>query len=158
MKKLIFVIVLLIYCSTVTAQEQGDFRIQVAGDYKLQINDLGGNAGFEYLFADKFSFAPSFTYWFPDIGRSYSLNADLRYYLTEGISQVYLVGGYNNLWLNFQPGEPGQVLSRAGANFGVGAFLDLLDQFGVVTEFKMQSQNTRQPVLRVGMVFKLGSN
>lgn len=158
MKKYVLILISVIYVSLANAQEQGDLRVQIAGDYKLQINDFGGNAGFEYFFADRFSFAPSFNYWFPDIGRSYSLNADLRYYLSEGISQVYLLAGYNNLWLNLQPGEPGQVLSRAGGNFGIGAFLDLFDQFGIITEFKMQSQNTRQPVLRVGVVFKVGVN
>lgn len=156
MKKLVIIILLTLTTSLIHAQEQGDFRIQLGADYKLQINDLGAHAGLEYLFIDKLSLAPSFTYWFPDFGRSSNLNMDLRYYLTEGISQIYVMGGYNNLWINAQPGLPGTTLSRPGGNFGLGAFLDVAESFGLNTEFKIQSQNTRQPVLRVALVFKIG--
>lgn len=155
MKKITLLLGLVLFFQLAKAQEQGDLRIQLGPDYKLQINDIGAHAGIEYLFIDKFSIAPNFTYWFPDIGNSYSLNMDLRYYLTEGTSQLYVLGGYNNLWINAQPGFPGTTLSRSGGNFGVGAFMDVATSFGINTEFKIQSQNTRQPVLRVGLVFKL---
>jgi len=156
MRKIIFILLFTWITGLSMAQEQGDFRIQIGPDYKLQINDLGAHAGLEYLFIDRFSLAPSFTYWFPDFGRSSNLNMDLRYYLTEGVSQIYVLGGYNNLWINAQPGLPGTTLSRPGGNFGLGAFLDVAANFGLNTEFKIQSQNTRQPVLRVGLVFKVG--
>ncbi|MDX5477934.1 MAG: hypothetical protein LPJ98_05710 [Cyclobacteriaceae bacterium] len=157
MKKSILLLFAFLVFGFAYAQEQGDVRIQVGPDYKLNINDIGAHAGVEYVFVDNLSIAPSFTYWFPDFGRSSNLNMDLRYYLTKGVSQVYVMGGYSNIWLNTQPGLPGQTLSRSGGNFGLGAFLDIAESFGINTEFKIQSQNTRQPVLRLGLVFKVGS-
>lgn len=156
MKKLTFLILSLFIYSFSQAQEQGDIRLQLAADYKLQINDIGANAGFEYLFADNFALAPNFTYWSPNFGRSMNLNVDLRYYITEGISQVYVLGGYSNYWDNTQPGLPGTTLVRPGANFGMGSYFVITETLGVNTEFKIQSQNTRQPVLRIGMVYNIG--
>lgn len=155
-KSLIFFLTIYIL-QQVNAQEQGDVRVQLAADYKLQINNVGANAGVEFFFADKFSLAPNFTYWFPDFGRESNLNMDLRYYLTEGVSQIYLLGGYSNFWINTQPGLPGTSISRAGGNFGIGSFIDLAGNLGINTEFKVQSQNSRQPVLRIGLVYKFGN-
>ena len=156
MKKAVAVFLLALMAGGVFAQEQGDVRIQLGADYQMQINNLGAHLGLEYLFLDRFALAPSFTYWFPDFGRTTNLNVDLRYYLTEGISQIYVMGGYNNIWINAQPGLPGTTLSQGGGNFGLGAFLDISEKFGINSEFKIQSQNTRQSVLRVGVVFKVG--
>jgi hypothetical protein len=85
----------------------------------------------------------------------FNLNVDLKYYLTEGVSQVYLLAGYSNYWINTQPGDAGLLQTRPGGNFGAGAYIKATEQFGFITEFKMQSQNTRWPVLRVGAVLNL---
>jgi hypothetical protein len=156
MKKLILSFITLFVLSFTYAQEQGEVRFQLGADYKLSIDYFGAHGGVEYFFVDKFSLAPNFTYWFPPVGRTSNLNMDLRYYLTEGQSQLYVMGGYSNYWINTQPGMPGETVSRPGGNFGVGAYLRVADNWGVNTEFKVQSQNTRQPVLRVGLVFVLG--
>lgn len=155
MKKLAILLVSLLTISIAQAQEQGDIRFQLGADYKLQINDIGANAGFEFLFADNFAIAPNFTYWSPNFGRSMNLNVDLRYYITEGPSQLYVLGGYSNYWDNTQPGLPGTTLVRSGANFGMGSYFVITETLGVNTEFKFQSQNTRQPVLRIGIVYNL---
>jgi hypothetical protein len=155
MKKSLFLILILASIQLANAQEQGDVRLQLGADYRFQIKNIGANAGAEYFFVDKFSIAPNFTYWFPNIGRETNLNVDLRYYITEGISQIYVLGGYNNFWINTQPGLPGTLVSRAGGNFGVGSYFDLIGNLGMNTEFKIQSQNTRQTVLRVALVLKL---
>lgn len=141
------------------AQEQGDIRLQLGADYRLRINEVGANAGIEYLFVDNFSIAPNFTYLFPtERILMMNLNVDLRYYLTQGVSQVYILGGYNNYWENFQPGLPGQSRTRPGGNFGAGAFFDVGETLGFITEFKIQSQNSRLPVLRLGVVLNLGGS
>ncbi|WP_373522931.1 hypothetical protein [Aquiflexum sp.] len=155
MKKSLLFFLLSVSFQYANAQEQGDIRLQLGVDYRFQINIIGANAGAEYFFADRFSIAPNFTYWFPNVGRESNLNVDLRYYLTEGVSQIYLLGGYNNLWLNTQPGLPGTTISRAGGNFGVGSYFDLIGNLGMNTEFKIQSQNTRQTVLRIALVYRL---
>ncbi len=161
MKKLFFIILFFSSLGFNYAQEQGDFRLQLGADYRLNVrgqggSDVGANAGIEYLFADNFSIAPNFSYYFPDFGRISNLNVDLRYYLTQGVSQVYILGGYNNYWENFQPGLPGQSRTRPGGNFGAGAFFDVGETLGFITEFKIQSQNSRLPVLRLGVVMNLG--
>ncbi|MCH7399964.1 hypothetical protein MM236_18360 [Belliella sp. DSM 107340] len=155
MKKLIIILCFSFFAAGLFAQEQGEIRLMAGGDYRLTIKEVGTFVGAEYFFADKFSLAPTFTVWFPEVGNSFNLNADLRYYLTEGISQVYLLAGYSNYWINLQPGNPGVNQTRAGANFGAGAFIRATEQFGFITEFKMQSQNSRWPVLRVGAVLRL---
>jgi len=156
MKKCILWVFALFAFSFTQAQEQGNIRFQIGGDYKLSIQDFGAHVGVEYFFADRFSLAPSFTFWFPPVGRSSNLNMDLRYYLTEGSSQLYVLGGYGNYWINTQPGMVGETVTRPGGNFGLGAYLRVADSWGINTEFKVQSQNTRQPVLRIGLVFVLG--
>lgn len=155
MRKLILSMAFCLLSLSIQAQEQGEVRIQAGGDYKLTIKDYGSHLGFEYFFVDKFSLAPTLTVWFPEIGNSLNLNVDLRYYLTEGVSQLYIVGGYNNYWINTQPGDPGLSINRPGANFGVGALIKATERFGFNTEFKTQSQNTRWPVFRVGAVYLL---
>ncbi|MFD2200216.1 hypothetical protein [Shivajiella indica] len=157
MKKYIICFLAFLAFSNSQAQEKGDVRYQFGGDYKLSIDYFGAHAGIEYLFIDKFSLAPNFTFWFPPVGRSSNLNMDLRYYLTSGSSQLYVMGGYSNFWINTQPGMAGETVSRPGGNFGIGANLRISGNWGINTEFKVQSQNTRQPVLRIGLVFGLGN-
>lgn len=156
MKKFVIGFIAFFVFSYSYAQDQGDLRVQLGGDYKLSIGYFGAHGGLEYFFVDKFSLAPNFTYWFPPVGRTSNLNMDLRYYLTQGSSQLYVMGGYSNYWINTQPGMAGTNETRPGGNFGVGAFLRIMDNLGLNTEFKIQSQNTRQPVLRIGLVFALG--
>lgn len=156
MKKLLTLFFLLfLSVQGLKAQEKSDLRIFLGPDYKFNIEDVGAHAGFEYFFADKFAIAPNFTYWFPNVGRTTNLNMDLRYYLTQGVSQIYVLGGYSNYWINTQPGTPGVTVTRSGGNFGMGAYIRLLENIGFNTEVKIQSQNNRQPVLRMGLVFSL---
>jgi hypothetical protein len=155
MKKSIVFFLLILPFQFAKAQEQGDLRLQLGAEYRFQINNIGANVGAEFFFVDRFSIAPNFTYWFPNVGRETNLNVDLRYYITEGVSQIYVLGGYNNFWINTQPGLPGTTLSRAGGNFGIGSYFDLIGNLGMNTEFKIQSQNTRQNVLRIALVWRL---
>ncbi len=153
MKKLGLILTLICVLGSGYAQEQGGLRLQAGGDYRLTIKEFGSHLGVEYFFADRFSLAPTFTVWFPEIGNSFNLNADFRYYLSEGISQLYVVAGYSNYWINTQPGDPGVLVTRPGGNIGAGAFIKATEKFGFNTEIKFQSQNSRWPVFRVGAVF-----
>ena len=155
MKKFLLILCFTFFIVSLQAQQQGEVRLMAGGDYRLTIKELGTFIGAEYFFVDKFSLAPAFTVWFPEIGNSFNLNMDLKYYLTEGVSQVYLLAGYSNYWINTQPGDAGLLQSISGGNFGAGAFIKATEQFGFITEFKIQSQNTRWPVLRVGAVLNL---
>lgn len=150
-KKIVFLVFFFFSIKTINAQE-GLFRIHTALDYKTTSQYFGLNAGVEYFFSDGFSLAPNFTYWNQERGNLTNLNVDVRYYLTSGVPQIYLLGGYSNYW---QPGIPGFRRSRSGGNFGVGANVMFNEKVGLNSEVKFQSQYRRDLVARIGFVFVL---
>jgi hypothetical protein len=141
--------------SYVQAQVQGDSRIYGFGTYGLRTNNWGVGAGVEYFFADKFALMPSFTKLNPEVGNQSNVSMDLRYYLTEGPSQVYLMAGYSQTIQNTQPGTPGTKQNFVGANMGVGAYVRLTDWVGILSEFKYQSQFFQEGAFKLGLGFPL---
>lgn len=137
------------------AQDQGDVRIHVLGQYGLKFDDTGIGAGVEYFFAEKFGLMPSYTQIFPEVGNSSNFSTDLRYYLSTGKSQVYLMAGYSLTFENTQPGTAGTKRQLSGANMGVGAVIPLTEWVGLSTEFKFQSQGFAQTYFRFGLAFPL---
>jgi len=157
MKNLLLVTFLLFGSITILqAQEQGDSRIHVLGQYGLRMDEPGIGLGWEYFFAPKFGLMPSYTQIFPAVGRSSNFSADLRYYLSEGKSQVYVISGYSLTTENTQPNTAGTRRKLSGANVGVGAVIPITDWVGLSTEFKFQSQGMRQTYFRFGLEFPLG--
>jgi hypothetical protein len=157
MKNLLLVTFLLFGSITILqAQEQGDSRIHVLGQYGLRMDEPGIGLGWEYFFAPKFGLMPSYTQIFPAVGRSSNFSADLRYYLSEGKSQVYVISGYSLTTENTQPNTAGTRRKLSGANVGVGAVIPITDWVGLSTEFKFQSQGMRQTYFRFGLQFPLG--
>jgi hypothetical protein len=138
------------------AQEQGDSRLHVLGQYGLRLDEPGIGLGWEYFFAPKFGLMPSYTQIFPAVGRSSNFSADLRYYLSEGKSQVYVVSGYSLTTENSQASIAGTRKKLSGANVGVGAVIPITDWVGLSTEFKFQSQGIQQTYFRFGLQFPLG--
>jgi hypothetical protein len=138
------------------AQEQGDSRLHVLGQYGLRLDEPGIGLGWEYFFAPKFGLMPSYTQIFPAVGRASNFSADLRYYLSEGKSQVYVVSGYSLTSENSQPETAGTKRNLSGANVGVGAVVPITDWVGLSTEFKFQSQGIQQTYFRFGLQFPLG--
>jgi len=157
MKNLLLVTFLLFGSITILqAQEQGDSRAHVLGQYGLRMDEPGIGLGWEYFFAPQFGLMPSYTQLFPTIGRAGNFSADLRYYLSKDKSQVYVVTGYSLTSENSQPGAAGTKRNLSGANVGVGAVVPLTDWVGLSTEFKFQSQGFRQTYFRFGLEFPLG--
>ena len=138
------------------AQEKGDSRLHVLGQYGLRLDEPGIGLGWEYFFAPKFGLMPSYTQIFPAVGRSSNFSADLRYYLSEGKSQVYVVSGYSLTTENSQASIAGTRKKLSGANVGVGAVIPITDWVGLSTEFKFQSQGIQQTYFRFGLQFPLG--
>jgi hypothetical protein len=138
------------------AQEKGDSRLHVLGQYGLRLDEPGIGVGWEYFFAPKFGLMPSYTQIFPAVGRASNFSADLRYYLSEGKSQVYVVSGYSLTSENSQPETAGTKRNLSGANVGVGAVVPITDWVGLSTEFKFQSQGIQQTYFRFGLQFPLG--
>jgi hypothetical protein len=157
MKNLLLVTFLLFGSITILqAQEQGDSRVHVLGQYGLRMEEPGIGLGWEYFFAPQFGLIPSYTQLFPAVGRAGNFSADLRYYLSKDKSQVYVVTGYSLSSENSQPGAAGTKRNLSGANVGVGAVVPLTDWVGLSTEFKFQSQGIQQTYFRFGLEFPLG--
>ena len=157
MKNLLLVTFLLFGSITLLqAQEQGDSRLHVLGQYGLRLDEPGIGMGWEYFFAPQFGLMPSYTQIFPAVGRAGNFSADLRYYLSKDKSQVYVITGYSLTSENPQPGAAGTKKNLSGANVGVGAVVPLTNWVGLSTEFKFQSQGFQQTYFRFGLDFPLG--
>lgn len=156
MKKALLIFLFLgAFASYSNAQEKGDVRIHALGTYGLRFGEFGAGAGAEYFFADKFAVMPSFVKYLPEVGNSSNFSFDLRYYLTEGPSQLYVIAGYSQTFLNNQPGQAGVSQDYVGANVGVGAYIVLTEWVGLSTEFRFQSQLRQESGFRVGLAFPL---
>lgn len=157
MKKILLVSFLLFgSISILQAQEQGDSRVHVLGQYGLRLEEPGIGLGWEYFFAPQFGLMPSYTQLFPAVGRSSNFSTDLHYYLSKEKSQVYLLAGYSLTSENSQPGTAGTKRNLSGANVGVGAVVPLTNWVGLSSEFKFQSQGFQQTYFRFGLEFPLG--
>lgn len=154
---------LLIFCSIfmlspivfAQSQEQGNARFHGYGTYGLRYHNFGAGAGIEYFFVDKFALMPSYTILFPEVGKERNFSADLRYYVSEGSSQLYFMAGYSQTWLYTQPSGAGKKQNSKGANIGVGAYIKLTKRIGLSTEFRFQSPYPREVGFRVGLAVPL---
>lgn len=154
---------LLIFCATfmlslvalAQTQEQGNVRFHGFGTYGLRYNNFGVGAGIEYFFVDKFALMPSYTFVFPQVGEESNFSADLRYYVSDGPSQLYFMAGYSQTWVDTQPNSPGTKRNSKGANMGVGAYIRITDFIGLSTEFRFQSPFPREVGFRVGFAIPL---
>jgi hypothetical protein len=156
MKKALLIFLFLgAFVSQSIAQEKGDARIHALGTYGLRFGGFGVGGGAEYFFADKFAVMPSYVRYFPEVGKSSNFSFDLRYFLTEGPSQLYFLAGYSQTFLNTQPGQAGINQNYVGANVGVGAYIVLTEWVGLSTEFRFQSQQWQEAGFRVGFAFPL---
>lgn len=135
--------------------EQGNSRFHAFGSYGLKWKNFGYGGGIEYFFVDNFALEPSFTSIQPNVGNQSNFSMDLRYYISEGPSQLFFLAGYSQTWENTQPGDPGLRRSYKGANIGVGTYIRLTDWVGLNTEFRVQSQHPREAGFRFGFSFPL---
>ncbi|MFN3998020.1 hypothetical protein [Algoriphagus sp.] len=154
-KTLLFLVFVSVFSIDAFAQEQGDTRIHALGTYNLRFGEFGVGAGAEYFFIDKFAVMPSFVKYFPQVGNTSNFSFDLRYYVTEGPSQLYFMAGYSQTFENNQPGQPGTKRDYVGANVGVGAYIVLTEWVGLSTEFRFQSQFRQESGFRLGFAFPL---
>ena len=154
-KALLLLIFGMILQFSVQAQETGDSRVHVLGQYGLRFEEWGVGAGWEYFFSDNFALMPHYTRIFPRVGSASNFSTDLRYYLTSGASPIYVMAGYSLTSENLQPGMAGTRRTNSGANVGVGAVIPLQDWISLSTEFKFQSQGFRQTYFRFGFAFPL---
>lgn len=157
MKKSLFIFAFVLTAALAQAQEKGEARMQLGGEFGFNSELFGVNLGAEYFVVDRISAAPNFTIFFPDYGRSSNLNVDFRYYLTEGILQWYGLAGFTNRWSSVDfdvMGSSGSVsFSDQGANIGAGGVLKFGDRVAFNPEIKYQAMTGGQAVFRLGLVY-----
>ncbi|GMQ27964.1 hypothetical protein [Algoriphagus confluentis] len=142
-------------CSWANAQQSGEARIHGYGVYGLRTNQFGAGGGIEYFFSDQFALMPSYTWIDAEVGNLSNFSFDLRYYFTEGVSQVYVLAGYSQTFENTQPGTAGTRRNSVGGNIGAGAYIRITDWMGLISEFRFQSQGIQQVVAKAGLAFPL---
>ncbi len=119
------------------AQEKGDFNGFAGLTYPLESgSDLGITAGVEYVFAEDFSIAPSYTYYFSDPGSNSQFDIDLRYYLGDDSFNWFLTGGVSFLRSEFM----GISANTTGFAGGAGALFSLGDSFDLMAVVKYNSE------------------
>lgn len=158
MKKALAILLIVLGMSTglhAQSLEQGNSRFHAHGTYGLRWKNFGYGGGVEFFFVDNFAIMPSFTFLQPDVGKGSNFSMDLRYYISDGPSQLFFLAGYSQSWQNTQPGDPGVRQSYKGANIGVGTYIRLVDWVGLNTEFRFQSQTPREAGFRFGLAFPL---
>lgn len=154
MKKSVLIFAFVLTAAIAQAQEKGDARVQVGGEFGFNSELFGINLGAEYFVVDRISAAPNFSVYFPEFGRASNLNVDFRYYLTEGILQWYGLAGFTNNWATVEYDGSGSITSSTqGANIGVGGVLKFSDRLGFNPEIKYQAQRAGQAVFRLGLVY-----
>lgn len=116
-------------CITI-AQEQGEFNGFAGLSYPLASgSDIGATAGVEYVFAENFSAAPSFTYYFAGSGiTSTQFDIDARYYLGDESFNWFLTGGVsiNSVKVGGISSSNTGFAGGAGAMFSMGESMDFL--------------------------------
>lgn len=152
-KKVLFIFTICI--STLSySQQKGDFSAFFGASYQLINNsDMGINAGFEYIFIGNTAFAPSFSYYFSAKGiTTYSINLDMRYYLTYGEKiKYYGIGGFNYLTVKIG----GVSSNNIGFNAGGGVIFELNNKVGILGQLKYDSAGGTSIEPMIGVSYRL---
>lgn len=157
LKKQLFILAISI--STFSfSQQKGNFSTFFGASYQLINNsDMGINAGFEYLFIDNTAFAPSFSYYFSAKGiTTYSINADVRYYLNnDNKLKYYGIGGFSYLIVKSTVGVNTVTKNDIGINAGGGLVYSLNNKIGILGQIKYNSSGAAsiEPMIGVAYTF-----
>ena len=135
---------------TFVAQEKGDFNGFAGLTYPLTSgSDLGITAGVEYVFAENFSAAPSFTYYTTSGVTNTQFDIDARYYLGDESFNWFLTAGFSSNRVSAN----GFSASNSGFGAGAGALFSLSDAIEILTVVKYNSVGSGAVVPFVGVNF-----
>ena len=140
LKNLMLALTLLV--STVAlAQEKGDFNGFAGLTYPLESeSNLGITAGVEYVFANNFSIAPSFTYYFENEATLTQLDFDLRYYLGSDSFNFFLTAGVSTIKASTDALGVTISASQTGFAGGLGALISMSDSIDLITIVKYNAE------------------
>lgn len=142
----------LLLSTVALAQEKGDFNGFAGLSYPLESgSNLGATAGIEYVFAENFSAAPSFTYYFADSGITQTqFDIDVRYYLGDESFNWFATAGFSNLSSSVSGFSS---MSDSGFTVGAGALFGLSDSIDILTTVKYNSVGSGAVIPFVGVNF-----
>lgn len=127
----------LLVSTVALAQEKGDFNGFAGLTYPLTSgSDAGITGGIEYVFAEDFSIAPSYTYYFTDPGTLSQFDIDVRYYLGDEGFNWFLTGGVSFLNASFM----GISANTTGFAGGAGALFSMGESFDLLAVVKYHSE------------------
>jgi hypothetical protein len=136
--------------------------------YGTDINNIGISANGKYVFTEKWSAAPSFTYFLKKNGLNWSaLDLDANYQLSEieNLGSLYAIGGLNVTFFKFKYdadfGEWGDYSSSvsgsdAGVNLGLGLNVAATEKFALAPEIRYTLGGGNY--LRIGVKVMFGVN
>jgi len=156
MKRLLVICILLFYIKCADAQVAGEGRIQLANEFGFETNLFGFGLSGEYFIIDRLSISPSIIALLPETGKATSLDLNVRYYITQGISQLYGMGGFNYFRrrLEFAPPED-NLRNVPGLNIGMGYIYRLSEEFSIDSNLRFQPQNNNNVVLGIGIIYHI---
>ena len=127
----------LLLSTVALAQEKGDFNGFAGLSYPLISGaDIGASAGVEYVFAENFSAAPSFTYYFSSGVTNTDFDIDARYYLGDESFQWFLTAGVSFASTSLSGGGISVTASETGFNAGAGALFSLGNSLNLIAVAK----------------------
>ena len=156
MKRLLVICILLFYIKCADAQVAGEGRIQLANEIGFGTNLYGFGLSGEYFIIDRLSIVPSAIVLLPETGKATSLDLNVRYYLTRGVSQLYGMGGFNHYRrrLELAPTEE-NLINVPGLNIGLGYVYRLSEEFSVDSNLRIQPQNNNNVVFGIGIIYHI---
>lgn len=153
MKRLVLLFALVLVGNIAAAQYQGQVRLNYGNDIGFSSRLFGMNIGGEYFPIDKISFAPSISVLFPESGKASNLHLDARYYFSEEKVEWYGLLGYANYRRRYEF-NPGITYQNTGTmNIGAGGFYKFLDELGLNGEIKLQPQNKKEFIIKLGITY-----
>jgi len=147
---------LLFYINQTKAQVVGEARIKLANDIGFGTNLFGFGLGGEYFVIDRLSVAPTIVVLLPETGKATSYDLNVRYYFTQGISQLYGLGGFNYFRrrLEFAPPEV-NLRNAPGFNIGMGYLYRMSEEFSIDGNLRFQPQNNNNVVFGIGIIYHI---
>ena len=151
----VIVLFLISQTTEIYSQEKGDFNASLDFVYGGGIGSNGGvNFGLEYLFSEKISVAPSYTYYFNQALNYNEYNIDGRYYFSIGEMKIYALAGYGLLTLKGELPVRGEVDESDGSfNIGAGANFPMSDRLSLNVQLKYADSGAGQAFLQSGFVY-----
>jgi hypothetical protein len=149
MRKIIVVVLILIFSHSAKAQYKGQWRAIHAYEMTSGKGFFGMNFTGEYFPLNYFSIAPSMTFFLPATGNARGFDLNARYYLTEKQRQWYALLGYGHYTRIFEFNPKGSLRFNS-INLGAGGMIKLSDEIGLNPEIRYQ------PIGRNEFIFKLG--